>query len=239
MEIITRLNHHNYYPGRPFGINGLVLHTTEGNFPGDLDWLTSQRSMVSCHYLVSPDGKIYRIVEDHNRAWHAGHVWGNNETIGIEISFVRGRIAPARQIEVVTDLTRHLVERYGIGPKNVVTHRQLTPSRKIDPTNWTDNQFNSWVDSLYNIKPDHKKPHSVQRYHVVPYGIAHVRSSPEVKTDPDNTVMKLRQYHPVVVDTTVRGQWIGDDLTGSDMWHHWETGLGFIHDSGLVREKIQ
>lgn len=234
MEIKKKLNPTNFYPGRPTGISGLVLHTTEGNFPGDLNWLAATASRVSCHYLVTKEGEIWQIVEDHNRAWHAGHVWGNQECIGIEISHIQGQTCPPKQIEAVTELSRSLVEQYGIRPGNVVTHRKLTPWAKIDPTNWNDAEFAAWVKSLYGIDPDHEQVHGIDRYHVVPRGLAVVRSSPKVEDD--NVVMTLKQYHPVIVNSVVRGQWIGDDVTGSDRWMHWETDLGFIHESGLVRE---
>lgn len=236
VRIEKRLNHYSYYAGRPYGINGLTLHSTEGNFPYDLEWLLNPRSMVSCHYLVAPSGEISQMIEDHNRAWHAGHTWGNNETIGIEISHRQGQVYPAVQMDAVTELSRSLVERYGIKPGNVVTHRFLTPRRKIDPTDWSDVDFAAWVKSLYGVDPSAPVPTSGKtRYYVVPRGIAHVRTSPDV-ADPDNTVMKLQQYHPVVVDEVAKGQWIGDQETGSDRWMHWETGLGFIHESGLIRE---
>ena len=53
--------------------------------------LCSKKRKVSSHYVIDLDGKIYKLVEDTKRAWHAGlSSWKNeknlNETsIGIEI----------------------------------------------------------------------------------------------------------------------------------------------------------
>ena len=44
------------YDDRPPGtiIDSLVIHTTEGVWPTDLDWLCSSSSGVSCHYVLAP-----------------------------------------------------------------------------------------------------------------------------------------------------------------------------------------
>ena len=53
--------------------------------------LKNPGSKVSCHYLINRKGKIIRMVEDKNIAWHAGHSkWKNyknlnNKSIGIEL----------------------------------------------------------------------------------------------------------------------------------------------------------
>ena len=53
--------------------------------------LKNPNSKVSCHYLINRKGKIIRMVEDKNIAWHAGKSkWKNyknlnNKSIGIEL----------------------------------------------------------------------------------------------------------------------------------------------------------
>ena len=53
--------------------------------------LCSKQSKVSCHFLISKSGKIYRLVNDSFVAWHAGKsCWGNyknlnKNSIGIEL----------------------------------------------------------------------------------------------------------------------------------------------------------
>ena len=50
-----------------------------------------KNSQVSCHWLISKRGKLYKIVDEKNVAWHAGiSYWKgdsmlNNKSIGIEL----------------------------------------------------------------------------------------------------------------------------------------------------------
>ena len=53
--------------------------------------LSNKRSKVSCHYLISRKGVIYKLVDAKKIAWHAGKSkWKNfknlnNKSIGIEL----------------------------------------------------------------------------------------------------------------------------------------------------------
>ena len=51
----------------------IVLHYT-GMASGRsaVDWLCNPASKVSCHYLVDEDGTIVQMVDESQRAWHAG-----------------------------------------------------------------------------------------------------------------------------------------------------------------------
>jgi N-acetylmuramoyl-L-alanine amidase len=72
----------------------IVVHFTEqDSVQRSLDTLRTRNSggRVSAHYLVGDDGRIYQLVSDEHRAWHAGAgSWGtihelNSASIGIEI----------------------------------------------------------------------------------------------------------------------------------------------------------
>ena len=70
----------------------IVLHYT-GMQTGEeaLAWLCNEESKVSSHYLVEEDGRVFRLVPEERRAWHAGvSSWKgetdiNGRSIGIEI----------------------------------------------------------------------------------------------------------------------------------------------------------
>ncbi len=100
-------------------------------------------AQVSAHYMVETDGRIFALVDEDKRAWHAGvSVWRgetdiNSNSIGIEI--VNGGHDyglpdyPAIQITAVIALVRDIMGRHGIGPEGVVGHSDIAPGRKQDP----------------------------------------------------------------------------------------------------------
>lgn len=122
----------------------VVLHYT-GMTSGQaaVDWLCNPNSKVSCHYLVDEDGSIVQMVDESDRAWHAGvsswhgEIDVNSVSIGIEIQN-KGHSAgspsfPAEQMASVAALTRDIMERHALGPQQVVGHSDIAPGRKIDP----------------------------------------------------------------------------------------------------------
>lgn len=127
-----------------YGPTILLLHYT-GMGTGDqaLEWLCNPESEVSAHYLIHEDGRVVQLVEEANRAWHAGEgSWRgrkdvNSSSIGIEI--VNGGHAgdlpayPDEQIRVVIDLCRDIVRRQAILPEFVLAHSDIAPGRKEDP----------------------------------------------------------------------------------------------------------
>ncbi|MCW5725098.1 MAG: N-acetylmuramoyl-L-alanine amidase [Maricaulaceae bacterium] len=98
---------------------------------------------VSAHYMVEEDGRVFALVPEDRRAWHAGvSEWGgetdvNSISVGIEI--VNGGHDfglpdyPAPQIEAVIALTRAVMARHGVPAHRVAGHSDVAPLRKIDP----------------------------------------------------------------------------------------------------------
>lgn len=100
-------------------------------------------SRVSSHYLVYEDGRIFHMVDEAKRAWHAGAgSYGgetdmNSESIGIEIAN-GGHDAglppyPKVQIDAVVALVADIMGRHGLGPHLLIGHSDWTPRRKPDP----------------------------------------------------------------------------------------------------------
>ncbi len=106
-------------------------------------WLCNPNSKVSCHYLVDCEGHITQMVDEDQRAWHAGQsVWKgerdiNSCSIGIEIhnpGHDRGYPDfPEAQMAAVAALGRDIVSRHAIRPEHVLAHSDVAPRRKIDP----------------------------------------------------------------------------------------------------------
>jgi len=125
-------------------IDMLVLHYT-GMPSGEdaLRRLCDPTAKVSAHYVVEEDGTINRLVNEENRAWHAGvsswrgHTNINQRSIGIEIvnpgHEFGYRPFPAKQMESVAALCKDILSRHNIPARNVVAHSDIAPLRKEDP----------------------------------------------------------------------------------------------------------
>jgi len=125
-------------------IDTLVIHYT-GMMPTARarDWLCDPASKVSAHYLLDEDGTSWRMVEEEDRAWHAGvgcwRGWRdiNSRSIGIELSNPGHdygyRDFPDAQIAALIALAGEILRRHPIPARNVVAHSDIAPDRKIDP----------------------------------------------------------------------------------------------------------
>jgi len=124
-------------------IQFIVLHFTSTDFAESLKTLTL--GDVSAHYLVRDDpAVVYRLVDDSQRAWHAGESsWeGNTQlnaaSIGIEIVNRGDRDGNwqdyrPEQVDAVVSLVAQLVRKYHVPPDHVVGHSDIAPLRKVDP----------------------------------------------------------------------------------------------------------
>ena len=125
-------------------VSDVVIHYTVANTQRALDILSRQN--VSSHYLITDEQppRIYQLVDESRRAWHAGEsTWYgrtnlNASSIGIEIvnSGPVGNGWQAydeSQIQVLMTLLRDIVTRHQILIHNVVGHSDIAPQRKQDP----------------------------------------------------------------------------------------------------------
>jgi N-acetyl-anhydromuramyl-L-alanine amidase AmpD len=151
----------------------VVIHHTTGDFQDSFHVLTKETSRpVSSHYLIPEPGdpsyanedlKLYTLVKEEGRAWHAGvSYWAgktalNDMSIGIELvnqtyCLESKEVIPpghadqkaARlcfypdfadtQLEILIDLLEGILERHGeVKPTHIVGHSDIAPQRKIDP----------------------------------------------------------------------------------------------------------
>ncbi len=122
----------------------LVLHYTGmESAEAAINWLCVEESGVSCHYVVEEDGKIWQLVPEGKRAWHAGksswqgEVDTNSRSIGIEIVNPGHGLGypdfPDEQIESIIELSLDIVSRNAIPARNVLAHSDVAPGRKCDP----------------------------------------------------------------------------------------------------------
>ncbi|MGP6085836.1 N-acetylmuramoyl-L-alanine amidase [Antarctobacter jejuensis] len=118
----------------------VVLHyTAMQSAEAARDWLCTPESEVSCHYVIAEDGRLWQLVRDEDRAWHAGRgCWGavrdvNSHSIGIELANTGFHPFPEPQMRVLEHLLAGLLARWSIPPERVVGHSDTALGRKTDP----------------------------------------------------------------------------------------------------------
>ena len=148
-------------------IRFVVIHYTSIDWENSLKVLTSERYEVSSHYLIPENGddtysdqiKIFQLVDEENRAWHAGiSQWEertniNDQSIGIELvnqaecsvrqgsqyDYTNNYICffsefDSDQIDQLILLLKDILSRHDeIKPTYIVGHSDISPDRKFDP----------------------------------------------------------------------------------------------------------
>lgn len=154
----------NFDERRP---NFVVLHYTSSNHAGRaLSTLTDPVSKVSAHYLIARDGKIYSLVDELARAWHAGvSYWGGNRdvnsaSIGIELDNDGVEAFAEPLLNSLLALLEDLKTRYAIPAANFLGHSDVAPRRKVDPgaafpwQRLAARGFGLWCDPPYPVPPN-------------------------------------------------------------------------------------
>lgn len=151
----------------------LIHYTGMESAQGALERLCDESSQVSAHYLVDTDGRIFALVDENKRAWHAGvSFWKgerdvNSRSVGIEL-VNRGHefgytAFPDRQIAALTELAADIAARHGIRPSMVLGHSDVAPARKADPGElfpWkrlAENGLGLWTDGFEDAGRDEKE----------------------------------------------------------------------------------
>ena len=147
MALKTILNYSpNFNPKKRTSkqIKFIIFHYTGMKSESDaLKRLTEIQSEVSCHYLIKNNGEIVKIVPDLYIAWHAGKSsWKNykslnQNSIGIEITNPGHEYGyknfTQKQITTLVKLSKFLIKKYKISPKNILGHSDIAVLRKKDP----------------------------------------------------------------------------------------------------------
>ena len=122
----------------------IVLHYT-GMPTGEaaLARLRDPAAKVSAHYLVEEDGRVFALVPEERRAWHAGKSFWRGErdinarSIGVEIvnpgHEFGYRPFPDVQIAAVIDLLTDVRSRWSVEDARLLGHSDVAPDRKEDP----------------------------------------------------------------------------------------------------------
>ncbi len=122
----------------------LVLHYTGMESAAlALARMCDPAAKVSAHYMIDEDGSVIRLVDEGERAWHAGVAgWRgvsdiNGRSVGIELAnpghAFGYRPFPEPQMAALENLARDILSRHPIEARNVLGHSDVAPGRKTDP----------------------------------------------------------------------------------------------------------
>lgn len=153
----------NFDDRRP---NFVILHqTTNATAEQALRTLTDPARKVSSHYLIGRDGAVFQLVDERQRAWHAGQSWWggntdlNSSSIGIELDNTGDEPFPEVQIASLLQLLAQLRDRHQIPAANVIGHADIAPRRKVDPSRYfpwrtlAQHGFGLWCDAPGALPP--------------------------------------------------------------------------------------
>ncbi len=134
-------------------IDTIVVHSSYdalGSDPYDLNGLIAEYKQYSVapHFLIDRKGKVYRLVDEKNIAYHAGvskmpdgRTGVNNFSIGIEMMNTKNDDYTSKQYSGLNNLIDYLEDQYKI--KYVLGHKDISPDRKTDPWNFDWKEVNS------------------------------------------------------------------------------------------------
>ena len=125
-------------------IRAIIIHYTGMQSEREsLKRLTTAASKVSAHYVINRSGKIFKLVNENNVAWHAGKSkWKNyknlnKNSIGIELVNKGHQYGYQKytkiQIKKLIKLCKYLIKKYRIKKSLILGHSDIAPLRKIDP----------------------------------------------------------------------------------------------------------
>jgi len=154
------------FDARHCAISHIILHYTDmADCEAALARLCDPAAKVSAHYLIRRDGHIFQLVEEADRAWHAGFSYWlgeadmNSASIGIELDHDGHKDGameafPEAQMDALISLLADIVARHRLNPQNILGHSDIAPGRKIDPGeafDWaalSEAGFGLWLDDV-------------------------------------------------------------------------------------------
>ena len=119
----------------------VVIHYTECDCATAMQVLTDPKKdhAVSAHYVIDEQGKVFQLIKDEHRAWHAGvSAWKNYHNINdysLSIELVNDGVSvfPQLQIKALLVLLETLYRKHNLPEEAVIGHQDVAPHRKIDP----------------------------------------------------------------------------------------------------------
>ncbi|MEJ7663675.1 MAG: N-acetylmuramoyl-L-alanine amidase [Hymenobacter sp.] len=118
----------------------IIHHTAQDSAAQTLKTFTLTKTQVSAHYVIGRDGRVFHMLSDYLRAWHAGVArWGgvtdiNSVSVGIELDNNGREPFAAAQLISLLKILGYLKRSYSIPAANFIGHGDIAPTRKSDPS---------------------------------------------------------------------------------------------------------
>ncbi len=193
----------------------LVLHYTGmANAEAALDRLCDAVARVGAHYLIDENGRVFSLIPEQSRAWHAGAAWWRGQTdinarsLGIELVNPGHEFGltpfPEPQMSALIDLAGDILARHPVPQINVVGHSDVAPRRKQDPGELFD--WRRLAKAGIGLWPDDSKPCDVAGEQA----LAMLAEIGYETVDPQKTVAAFqRRFRPRRVDGDIDAETMG------------------------------
>lgn len=130
-------------------IDMIIMHNTDASLQASINTFKNPDAQVSAHYIVARSGDIIQMVQDADRAFHAGNRTVNARSIGIEHEATEGHqgMTPAQEKSSAA-LVKYLMAAYDIPLANIKAHRNVdTMPGGTDCPHWiwpSDGDLEKW-----------------------------------------------------------------------------------------------
>ena len=119
MKFINKYKSKNFNKRKTKQIIFIIIHYTALKRCNDaIEYLCNSKNKVSSHYLISQNGKIFNLVNEKMRAWHAGlsywndHIDINSSSIGMELDYTEN-VKDARGASYILNVLRNCINEAG------------------------------------------------------------------------------------------------------------------------------
>jgi hypothetical protein len=196
----------------------------------DLDWQTQPgwsgvpqgADGLQYHFVVAADGTVYQTRDEDALLWHCANGTGNAQSLSVHFP-IGGLQEPTDAMwQAGVALVEHLRHKYSIARGAVLGHLEWS-------SNTCPGRLMPRIVEYRNAEPVPPKEQPEPGRYICIWP-ATVRTDYTVAGD---YVLTLQRGHEVEVDAWKESK----DTSGRGVgwWAHWETGLGFVHESALER----